>query len=58
MSVTSFSRLATSNTFDNSLRNLQSRQTSLANLQENLTSAKRSPAPATTPPARRRLNAR
>ncbi len=41
MSVTSFSRLATSNTFDNSLRNLQSRQTSLANLQENLTSGKK-----------------
>jgi len=41
MSVTSFSRLGTANTYDNSLRNLQRRQTDLANLQENLTTGKR-----------------
>lgn len=41
MSVTSFNRLATANTYDNALRNLQTRQTNLANLQENLTSGKR-----------------
>lgn len=41
MSVTSFSRLATSNSFDNAQRNLMMRQTSLANLQENLTSGKK-----------------
>jgi flagellar hook-associated protein 3 FlgL len=34
-------RLSTANTYDNALRNLGSRQTSLANLQENLTSGKR-----------------
>ena len=38
---TTFTRLATSNTYDNALRNLQQRQTTLANLQENLTSGKR-----------------
>ncbi len=37
----SFTRLGTANTYDNVLRNLQTRQTSLANLQENLTSGKR-----------------
>ena len=41
MSVTTFTRLASANTYDNSLRNLQMRQTDLANLQENLTSGKR-----------------
>lgn len=41
MTVASFARLATSNTYDNTLRNLSSRQTTLANLQENLTSGKR-----------------
>lgn len=41
MANTSFSRLGTANTYDNVLKNLQSRQTALANLQENLTSGKR-----------------
>jgi len=41
MAGTSFSRLSTANTYDNALRNLQNKQTSLANLQENLTSGKR-----------------
>ena len=41
MATTSFSRLSTANTYDNALRNLQSKQTALANLQENLTSGKR-----------------
>ncbi|MBC7916735.1 MAG: flagellar hook-associated protein FlgL [Rhodoferax sp.] len=41
MSVTSFSRLGSANAYDNSLRNLQRRQTDLANLQENLTTGKR-----------------
>ena len=37
----SFTRLGTANSYDNVLRNLQSRQTALVNLQENLTSGKR-----------------
>ena len=37
----SFTRLGTANTYDNVLRNLQTRQTALASLQENLTSGKR-----------------
>jgi flagellar hook-associated protein 3 FlgL len=41
MATTSFTRLGTANSYDNVLRNLQSRQTALANLQENLTSGKR-----------------
>jgi flagellar hook-associated protein 3 FlgL len=41
MSVTSFSRLGSANAYDNALRNLQNRQTSLSNLQENLTSGKK-----------------
>ena len=41
MAAASFTRLGTANTYDNVLRNLQTRQTSLANLQENLTSGKR-----------------
>ena len=41
MAGTSFSRLSTANSYDNALRNLQTRQTALANLQENLTSGKR-----------------
>lgn len=41
MSVSTFARLGTSNTYDNAMRNLQARQNSLANLQENLTSGKR-----------------
>jgi flagellar hook-associated protein 3 FlgL len=36
-----FYRLGTANMYDNALRNLGSRQTSLSNLQENLTSGKR-----------------
>ncbi|OGB32258.1 MAG: flagellar hook-associated protein 3 [Burkholderiales bacterium RIFCSPLOWO2_12_FULL_61_40] len=41
MSSSSFLRLGSANTYDNALRNLQSRQTSLSNLQENLTSGKK-----------------
>jgi flagellar hook-associated protein 3 FlgL len=41
MSTTSFSRLGSANAYDNALRNLQNRQTSLSNLQENLTSGKK-----------------
>lgn len=41
MSSTNFTRLSSANTYDNALRNLQQRQTDLANLQENLTSGKR-----------------
>ena len=41
MSTTSFSRISTANSFDNSRSNLMTRQTNLANLQENLTSGKR-----------------
>lgn len=37
----SLSRLGSANTYDNALRNLSIRQSSLANLQENLTSGKR-----------------
>jgi flagellar hook-associated protein 3 FlgL len=39
--MTSFNRLATANTYDNSLRNITQRQSSLSSLQENLTSGKR-----------------
>ena len=39
--TTTFTRLASANAYDNALRNLQQRQTSLTNLQENLTSGKR-----------------
>ena len=49
MSVTSFSRLGSANAYDNALRNLQTRQTSLANLQENLTSGKKITSPADDP---------
>lgn len=41
MAGTSFSRLSTANTYDNALRNIQTRQSALSNLQENLTSGKR-----------------
>ena len=41
MSVTAFTRLASANTYDTTLRNLQERQTNLANMQESLTSGKR-----------------
>jgi flagellar hook-associated protein 3 FlgL len=49
MSVTAFSRLGSSNAYDNALRNLQSKQTSLANLQENLTSGKKITTPSDDP---------
>ena len=49
MSVTSFSRLGSANAYDNALRNLQNRQTSLANLQENLTSGKKVTTPSDDP---------
>lgn len=39
--TSSFLRLGSANTYDNALRNLQNRQTSLSNLQENLTSGKK-----------------
>lgn len=41
MSNATFSRLGSANTYDNALRNLTTRQSSLAALQENLTSGKR-----------------
>ena len=49
MSVTTFSRLGSANAYDNALRNLQTRQTSLANLQENLTSGKKITSPSDDP---------
>jgi flagellar hook-associated protein 3 FlgL len=49
MSVTSFTRLASANAYDNALRNIQSRQTSLANLQESLTSGKKITSPSDDP---------
>ncbi len=49
MSVTTFSRLGSSNAYDNALHNLQNRQTSLANLQENLTSGKKITTPSDDP---------
>ena len=49
MSVTSFSRLGSANTYDNALRNLQARQTSLSNLQESLTSGKKITTPSDDP---------
>lgn len=49
MSVTNFSRLGSANTYDNSVRNLQTRQTNLSNLQENLTSGKRVTRPSDDP---------
>ncbi len=47
--TTSFNRLSTANTYDNALRNLQTRQTELANLQENLTSGKKIVSPSDDP---------
>jgi flagellar hook-associated protein 3 FlgL len=49
MSVSSFARLGSANTYDNALRNLQTRQTSLANLQEQLTSGKKITSPSDDP---------
>jgi flagellar hook-associated protein 3 FlgL len=39
--MATINRLGSSNTYDNALRNLQARQNSLSNLQENLTSGKK-----------------
>ena len=39
--MTSTTRLGSANTYDNALRNLSARQSTLANLQENLTSGKK-----------------
>ena len=36
--MTSFNRLGTANTYDNALRNINQRQSTLSGLQENLTS--------------------
>ena len=49
MSVTSFSRLGTSNAYDNTVANLESRQNSLSNLQESLTSGKKINTPSDDP---------
>jgi len=49
MSVNSFARLGTANTYDNTLRNLQTRQTELSNLQESLTSGKKVTRPSDDP---------
>jgi flagellar hook-associated protein 3 FlgL len=51
MSVASFSRLGTANTYDNTLANLQSRQNKLSSLQEQLTSGKRVTNPSDDPTA-------
>jgi flagellar hook-associated protein 3 FlgL len=49
MSVTAFSRLGTANAYDNTLSNLTTRQTNLANLQESLTSGKKITTPSDDP---------
>ncbi|MDZ7938707.1 MAG: flagellar hook-associated protein FlgL [Rhodoferax sp.] len=49
MAANSFTRLGSANAYDNTLRNLQSRQNSLATLQENLTSGKRINSPSDDP---------
>ncbi len=49
MSVNSFARLGSANTYDNTLVNLQTRQTDLANLQEQLTSGKKVTRPSDDP---------
>lgn len=41
MTATAFTRLGSANAYDNTLRNLQTRQTTLSNLQESLTSGKK-----------------
>lgn len=51
MSVTSFARLGTANSYDNTLSNLQARQNSLSTLQEQLTSGKRVTNPSDDPTA-------
>jgi flagellar hook-associated protein 3 FlgL len=49
MSVTSFSRLGSANAYDNTLSNLTTRQTKLANLQESLSSGKKITSPSDDP---------
>ena len=49
MATSSISRLGSANTYDMALRNLATRQTSLANQQENLTSGKRVVRPSNDP---------
>jgi flagellar hook-associated protein 3 FlgL len=49
MSTNSLSRLGTANTYDTTLRNLQNRQTGLANLQDSLTSGKKINSPSDDP---------
>lgn len=49
MSAPSFARLASANTYDNSLRNLQTRQAALSTLQESLTSGKKITRPSDDP---------
>ena len=49
MSVTAFSRLGTANSYDNTLSNLTTRQTNLANLQESLSSGKKITTPSDDP---------
>lgn len=49
MPVTTFSRLGTSNAYDNTVANLQNRQNSLSNLQESLSSGKRVNTPSDDP---------
>ena len=49
MSVTSFSRLGSANSYDNTLANLTTRQNNLANLQESLSSGKKITSPSDDP---------
>jgi len=49
MSVASFSRLGTSNTYDSTIANLQTRQNKLSTLQEQLTSGKKITTPSDDP---------
>jgi len=49
MSVASFARLGTSNSYDNTIANLQSRQNKLSTLQEQLTSGKKITSPSDDP---------
>ncbi len=49
MTANTFTRLASANTYDSAQRNLQIRQTTLASLQENLTSGKKITNPSDDP---------
>ncbi|RFO95055.1 flagellar hook-associated protein 3 [Rhodoferax lacus] len=51
MSVTSFSRLGTSNAYDSTIANLQNRQNTLSNVQESLSSGKKVNTPSDDPTA-------